>query len=154
EAMAEARSRTSWNDRLTHWEKPASATEEAIIERAAARVREVVAKNQWLVGEGVRIEPQGSYHNNTNVRQESDIDLRAVHPHLDIVYADGVDSPSADTVLGYTDTGSTFGQVLAGMRGQLFNALASEFGVLNIEDGGKAIRIKSVPGSRAPVDVV
>lgn len=154
EAMAQARSRTSWNDRLTHWEKPASDSEEAIIERAATRVREVMAKNKWLVGEGVSIEPQGSYFNNTNVRQESDIDLRAVHPSIDVVYANGVVQSSADTVLGYTTGPRSFGQIDAAMRGQMVDALANEFGILNIEDGGKAIRVKSVPGSRAPVDVV
>lgn len=153
EAMAQARSRTSWNDRLTHWEKPASDSEEAIIERAATRVREIMAKNKWLVDEGVSIEPQGSYFNNTNVRQESDIDLRAVHRMLDVVYGDGVIEQAADTVLGYT-AGVPFGQVNAELRRQMVDVLAGEFGILNVEDGGKAIRVKSVPGSRAPVDVV
>ena len=70
EAMAEARSRASWNDRLSHWEKPASDSEEAIIERAANSVRTLIAKNSRLCNEGVSIEPQGSYYNNTNVRQD------------------------------------------------------------------------------------
>jgi hypothetical protein len=36
EALAQSRTRPSWNDRLTHWERPASDSEEAMIERAAA----------------------------------------------------------------------------------------------------------------------
>jgi hypothetical protein len=34
-----SRTRSSWNDRLTHWERPASDSEEVQIERAAAMVR-------------------------------------------------------------------------------------------------------------------
>ena len=39
EALPQSRTRSSWNDRLAHWEKPASDTEEAQIERAASMVR-------------------------------------------------------------------------------------------------------------------
>src|SRR3954447_7453194 len=121
EAMAEARSRASWNDRLAHWEKPASDSEEAIIERAANGVRTLIAKNSQLCNEGVSIEPQGSYYNNTNVRQESDIDLRAVHPMIGLVYAEGVVPQYADAVLGYQPGGRTFAQVLSNIRQEMEN---------------------------------
>lgn len=81
EAMAQAGSRQSWNDRLAHWEKPASNSEEAIIERAANAMGALVSTNNWLVSEGVRVEPQGSYHNNTNVRQESGPRRRGAERH-------------------------------------------------------------------------
>src|ERR1700745_915631 len=84
------RTRSSWNDRLTHWERPASDTEEIQIERAASMVRFALTENTWLRNEGVQISAQGSYFNNTNVRLESDMDLRAVHPLIRIVYADDV----------------------------------------------------------------
>ena len=48
-------------------------------------VRTALADNAWLKSEGVSISPQGSYFNNTNVRLESDMDLRAVHPLVRIV---------------------------------------------------------------------
>jgi hypothetical protein len=154
EAMAQIRSRQSWNDRLTHWEKPASDSEEQIVQRAAITVRNALAKNDWLVREGVRIEPQGSYHNNTNVRQESDIDLRAVHPLFDIVYADNVNQDVATQALNYNQTGRTTSQIVADMRREMTGAFIDTFGALNVDTtGNKAIRVKSVPGSRAPVDV-
>src|SRR5215211_7203291 len=78
EALAKARTRQSWNDRLEHWERPATDSEEATIECAAQMVREVLAPNRWLSSQGVKIFPQGSYYNNTNVRREAAIDLRAV----------------------------------------------------------------------------
>jgi hypothetical protein len=68
-----ARTRTSWNDRLAHWERPASDSEEARIERAAGMVRSTLAGSAWWTSEGITIQPQGSYHNNTNVRQEADM---------------------------------------------------------------------------------
>jgi hypothetical protein len=123
EAMASTRTRGSWNDRLTHWERPASDSEEAIIQRAAVGVRAAIAKNKWLVDEGVRIEPQGSYHNNTNVRQESDIDLRAVHPLIWADFAAGVIEQYANQVLNYRITGRPFWQVLADMRREMFAVL-------------------------------
>lgn len=54
------RSRSSWNDRFVHWERPASDSEEAQINRAASMVRAALADNTWLNTEGVTIAPQGS----------------------------------------------------------------------------------------------
>src|SRR3989442_12398141 len=90
EALAQSRTRQSWNDRLAHWERPASDSEEGMIERAAAMVRQVMSGNNWFSSEAVENAPQGSYYNNTNVRQESDIDLRAVHRDIFIQHAPGV----------------------------------------------------------------
>jgi hypothetical protein len=49
-------------------------------------VRTALAGNAWLQAEGVMIASQGSYFNNTNVRLEFDMDLRAVHPLVRIEY--------------------------------------------------------------------
>src|SRR5262249_41085555 len=58
-------------------------------------------------------------------------------------------------VLGYTFPGPTLGQIVAQMRSEMASMFTRQFGALNVEtDGNKAIRVKSVPGSRAPVDVV
>jgi hypothetical protein len=155
DAFARVRSRQSWNERLTHWEKPASDSEEDMIERAASNIRKLMPGNAWLTSEGVQIAPQGSYHNNTNVRQESDLDLRAVHPSIRVEYAQDVRVESANVVLGYTFPGPTLGQIVAQMRSEMASMFTRQFGALNVEtDGNKAIRVKSVPGSRAPVDVV
>jgi hypothetical protein len=111
EAMAKERSRQSWNDRLIHWERPASDHEEDKIERAAGMVRKVVVANAWLTNEGVTVEPQGSYFNNTNVRTEADMDLRVVHPSILIQYAPGVIVESAYRELGYSSSNLSFAQV-------------------------------------------
>jgi hypothetical protein len=155
EAFAKARSRSSWNDRLTHWEKPASTTEEAQIERAAAMVRGALSSSQWLIDAGASVLPQGSYHNNTNVRQTADQDLRSVHPFLKIECADVLNLAGQRQRLGITDVGQTFAGVIARMRLEIDVALAMKFGWLNLDTSGtKATRVLALPGSRAPVDVV
>lgn len=150
---ASYRSRADWNDRFTHWERPASVTEEGTIERAQAHVVEAIADNRWLLDQRVEILPQGSYHNNTNVRKEADIDLRAVHPHLKVDYETDVICEYADRQLGYID-GLSFSEIFVGMRAELFANLSRAFGSGNVTSGTKAFRIKGITGSRAEVDVV
>lgn len=64
-ALAASRTRSSWNDRLLHWERPASDTEEAKIQRAASAATLIVNANALLTKERAQVRPQGSYHNNT-----------------------------------------------------------------------------------------
>ena len=149
------RSRSDWNGRLTHWERPASNSEEVQIHRAANMVRDNLSENDWLNAAGVGIFAQGSYYNNTNVRQEADMDLRAVHPGIRVEYAPGVTVEYAQNRLCLSDTGRTFAEVVQGMRREITRELRTRFGPLNVDaSGNKAIRLKKQPGSRADVDVV
>ena len=149
------RSRSDWNDRLTYWERPASDSEEVQINRAANMVRDNLSENDWLNDAGVRIFAQGSYYNNTNVRQEADMDLRAVHPDIRVEYAPDVVVEYAQNQLCLSDTGRTFAEVVQGMRREITSELSTKFGPLNVDaSGNKAIRLKKQPGSRADVDVV
>ncbi|API61072.1 hypothetical protein BSL82_10290 [Tardibacter chloracetimidivorans] len=153
-AEGPCRSRSSWNDRFTHWERPESVSEGGTIERAKTNVSAAIADNSWLNGQRVRVEGQGSYFNRTNVRREADIDLRVVHPLLKVDYADNVYLPAAQGMLGYSDAGPTFQQIFNGLRVNLAKDLSTRFGRSNVEVGKKAIRIKGITGSRAEVDVV
>jgi hypothetical protein len=155
EALAKSRSRGSWNDRLTHWERPASDTEEAQIQRAATMVRNAMTSSAWLTAECVSVEPQGSYFNNTNVRQTADQDLRAVHPYLRVEYAQGLDPQAVDHQLGIYSTGQSLAVAAARMRSEINMTLGAKFGFSNLDiSGKKATRVLALPGSRAPVDVV
>jgi hypothetical protein len=154
EALAKVRTRQSWNDRLAHWERPASDSEEQQIERAANMVRLAVANNKRLNDEGVVISPQGSYYNNTNVRLESDMDLRATHPCIKLEYASNVDVRCANTVLGIYESERTYCDIAKEMRNALILELSNKFGISNIDiSGKKAIRIKKQLGTRADVDI-
>jgi hypothetical protein len=149
------RTRSSWNDRLTHWERPASESEELQIERAASMVRFALSENEWLRNEGVAVSAQGSYFNNTNVRLESDMDLRAVHPLVRIEYASNVVVQVAQAAHGIPQSGRYFTDVVADMRREIRLCLARKFGTTNVDaNGNKAIRLKKLQGSRADVDIV
>ncbi|MWA35488.1 hypothetical protein [Burkholderia pseudomallei] len=152
--FASPRSRQEWNDRFTHWQRPASVTETGTIERAQSNVTAAISSNTWLQQEHVRILPQGSYYNNTNVRTEADIDLRALHPLVRIEYAANVLQDCAWAALGYSHYGLTFDQVFNRIRAELTADLTRRFGQQNVVAGQKALRIKGITGSRAEVDVV
>ena len=148
------RRRNEWNDRFAHWQRPASVTEEGTIDRAERNVHRAIDGNLWLNDQDVIIRPQGSYHHNTNVRVEADIDLRAEHPATKVEYHHNVVQDAARGVLGYSGLGLTEGQVFAQMRTELIADLGRKFGYLNVVSGKKAIRIRGITGSRAEVDIV
>lgn len=148
------RTRSAWNDRFTHWERPESTTEAGTIERAEANVSSAIANNGWLNAQRIKITGQGSYFNRTNVRRDADIDLRIVHPLLKVEYHENVHRPAADQLLSYSDGGLTFDQIFTGLRVNLVKDLTTRFGRTNVDVGKKAIRIKGITGSRAEVDVV
>lgn len=152
--LAEARTRASWNERFEHWERPASDSEEAVIERAASMVRGALAKRSWLTSQGVLVKPQGSYFNNTNVRLESDMDLGVRHPGIRVVTGPGVTHQQADTALGYYVTGESNPNIAFTLRTEIAAALADEFGGKNVHPGKKAFTVGAIPGSRADADVV
>lgn len=149
------RRRAEWNDRFGHWEKPATVSEEGTIERAQANVISAVANNRWFSDQGVVIRQQGSYANNTNVRTEADIDLRAVHPVIKVDYHSNVDLRVVSVVHPYGAFPMTAAQILDISRAELIASLSAEFGGAKVDASGKkAIRVKGITGSRAEVDVV
>jgi hypothetical protein len=63
-----------WETWLKNSIGPASATEEADRDRTEKRIRDAIAADSRLSG-NVRVFVKGSYANNTNVRQDSDVDI-------------------------------------------------------------------------------
>ncbi|SFM31274.1 hypothetical protein [Methylobacterium pseudosasicola] len=153
-AIAKERTRSSWNDRLWHWERPASDSEETKIQRAADAARLLVTGNATLCAESVQIRPQGSYYNNTNVRLEADMDLRVQLPGIITVYADGVSPLLADGVLGYSSTGRAASEIARSVRDALASDCRRRFGAANVSVGKKAVTVDGLSGSRADVDLV
>lgn len=154
-ALARDRTRRSWNERLTHWERPASDHEEDKIQRAARMARALVARSPLLMAEGVTVEPQGSYFNNTNVRLEADMDLRIQMPGVKVHYGPGVDPVAADGLFEYVDTGRSLNDVNMLVRNELARRARDMFGDGAVDDSGnKAIAVDGLSGSRADCDLV
>lgn len=153
-AIAGKRSRTSWNDRLWHWERPPSDHEEGKIARAAGIATGIVNGNAALTALGAQIRPQGSYYNNTNVRLEADMDLRVQLPTLMVRYAAGVSSTEADGALGYISLGKTLTETAREVRDELAADCRRTFGAKNVTVGNKAVSVDGLDGSHADVDLV
>ena len=65
----------NWEDAFSNWAKPPSKTEEERCENAIRAIRNAIAKSDRLKSRGVKVFVQGSYRNNVNVRQDSDVDV-------------------------------------------------------------------------------
>jgi hypothetical protein len=149
EAIRKPRSRSEWEARFAFWQKPASDTEEAEIEAIARRVRQAMGRSAFLPGRSWSIVKQGSYHNNTNVRTDSDVDLCVC---LDDAYF--VDGPVNDfpglAELGRELIPFTF----EWYRGHIAWCLAEEFGRSAVTIGTKAVHLHKNDDERINADVV
>ena len=118
-------------------------------------VRSALANHAWLSRERVEVRPQGSYHNNTNVRRDSDMDLCVWHPGIRVDVEEGISRDEAFVKLGYTySIGDFIPAIAANLRREIGSALVDAFGSANVCGGNKAFRLSAVPGSRADTDVV
>lgn len=154
-AIAQSRSRSSWNNRIAHWERPPSDHEEGKIQRAADIACRMIDNNSTMQEIGIKVLPQGSYHNNTNVRLEADMDLRVQLPFLMVRYGEGIAPETADSALGYYETGGpTLPELSALVRSELASDARRIFGADKVEVGSKAVSVEGLDGSRADVDLV
>ncbi|MCA8891981.1 MAG: hypothetical protein KDA56_09220 [Hyphomonas sp.] len=154
EAANSVRRRSQWNDRLSHWEKPASVSEEGTILRAENNVKSALATDPWFAIQQVEVAQQGSYFNNTNVRTEADIDIRVVHPNIQIEYGAGVTPQEGWQAMGYQRPMLSNEDASSELRQRIRKVLEAKFGVANVKVGTKAIKVSGITGSRADVDVV
>jgi hypothetical protein len=135
---------------LKKWIKPSSDHEQTQQARAEGMVRKAIAASDAFGSSTVMIYTKGSYPNNTNVRQDSDVDV--VVELRDCVYYDfkpGVTS-AATVSSGYAGpwTPKTW-------RKAVGDALVTHFGASGVDRTGKlAINISAVAGSRPSADVV
>lgn len=65
----------TWEDTLTFWAKPPAKTEQERCENAERAVRNAISASVKLKNKSIKVFSQGSYRNNTNVRNDSDVDL-------------------------------------------------------------------------------
>lgn len=123
-----------WDDTFKRWAKPLSDTEEAMADNAASIIRNALKAYAPLVNVEFEVYATGSYHNNTNVRGESDIDVAAVcHDSFFYDLPPGVQPQ----VVGFSSPASyTFDS----FRGDVQAALAARFGS-GMTPGDKAFNV-------------
>jgi hypothetical protein len=146
---AKPRTRSEWEARFSHWQKPASDTEEKKIDAAANRIRLALRRSEFLPTRSWSIVKQGSYHNNTNVRQESDIDLGVCLDDAFFVEGPQSDWPS-NTELGRISLPFEF----KAYKNHIAWCLEQEFGYGTVTLGEKAIHLHENSREKINADIV
>jgi len=138
-----------WQALFTHWQRPASETEEAKIEAAARRIGGALRHSKFLPLRSWRIVKQGSYHNNTNIRADSDMDLGVCL--TDAFFSDGpaYDRPNM-AELGREPLPFTFDQYKAHVAW----CIEEEFGRGAVRSGKRAIHVNKDALEKIQIDVV
>lgn len=133
-------------DQLNSFRLPPSDTEEQKLANAETQIRDALSKSEKLKLKNYKIFGQGSYANDTNVRNNSDVDINV---RLDDTVF--VDLPPNKTYenYGYKDTEYHYSE----FRNDVLNALIAYFGNNSIEDNNKCITV--LPNTyRVEIDVV
>lgn len=125
----------TWEDIFRGWASPPGKTEEDRCQNAERAIRNAIAKSPRLNSRDIRVFTQGSYRNNTNVRQDSDVDVGVAC--YDIFFPDYPKGTTRET-FGHSDGSyhySTF-------KNELGQALVDYFGASAVRRGNKAFDIK------------
>lgn len=125
-----------WEREFAKWRAPATDAEERKINHTLSEVRTAIDANQALRGI-LRPAAQGSFHNNTNVPGESDVDVRLMYPgrFLYNVQPTNFQRPNP---LGF---GQYIGPSDGELKAEILSSLWDHFGRDNVEYDGKCFEI-------------
>lgn len=139
-----------WEAQFRAWSVPPGTTEQEKTDRAEREVRAAVQASSALTSRDLRVFPQGSYRNRTNVPRESDVDICVLcldtfwweeYPHDDNLKK-SVEAKTSPASYGYTD-----------FKNDLGAALVARFGATAVARGDKAFDVRETR-SRVEADVV
>ena len=68
----------TWEEQFRDWAKPPGITERNRMDNAEKAIKNAIKASHDLRSRDIRVFAQGSYRNNTNVRQDSDVDIAVV----------------------------------------------------------------------------
>jgi hypothetical protein len=143
------RNRSEWEARFAHWQRPASRTEEERIAATTSKITRALKRSTLLATRQWRIIPQGSHHNNTNVRSESDVDMAVCLMDAYFVGGPPGDQPTMGE-LGHEPLPFTYEQYKEHIAG----CLEAEFGSAAIRRGNKSIHVHKDDDDKINADVV
>jgi hypothetical protein len=125
-----------WEQTFTAWSKPSSDAEQEKYEHAESMIRDAIGANSWLANKGVRVYTKGSYANNTNVRQDSDVDIsvEAACFFFDDSAVPGFSTTAAGIVVPCAYTFADF-------KNEVEKALVAKFGRAGVARGDKAFNV-------------
>lgn len=121
-------------DELKKFTAPLTQTEEDRAENTEKMIQSAIEACEELKGYNIEVFPQGSYANNTNVRQNSDVDICVMLKSVfHGEYPDGLSKED----YGFSSSTFTFDEYRKLVR----KALADKFSADYITDGNKSIKI-------------
>jgi Nucleotidyltransferase domain len=136
-----------WEQTFRNWSKPSSDHECEKQERAERMIGEAIRAHEKLKTLDLRIISQGSYRNNTNVRQESDVDI-CVCTNAPF-YDDYTHADYNDDLTGNVNHPYTYRE----FKNDVESALVGKFGRRSVTRGDKAFDVHENT-SRVDADVV
>jgi hypothetical protein len=125
-----------WEQTFRNWSKPSSDTEQEKAENAERMVRDAIRDSHTLADRNVGVFVQGSYKNNTNVREDSDVDICVCcydSFFTDFAFSNGL--TRAD--VGVVDATYSYTQ----FKNDVESALVARFGRAEVTRGRKAFDV-------------
>lgn len=137
-----------WESIFRSWSKPSSDTEEEKSSNTERMIRAAIAGSPELSKRNIEVFTQGSYKNNTNVRQDSDVDICI--RYNDVFF---YDLPEDGTVtkasVGFSDGSYDYSR----FKNEIEAALVGKFGRSMVTRGKKAFDVHATT-YRVDADVV
>lgn len=123
-------------DTLKSWTSPLSQTEEQRVKNTVQMIKNSISSYNKLSDCTMEVFAQGSYANNTNVRQNSDVDICVMlKSTIFCCYVDG----RSDKDYGYTEGSLTY----PNYKTYVIEALTGKFGSDAVTSGNKSISIEA-----------
>ncbi len=124
----------TWEEAFSSWSQPPAKTEQERCENAEKAVRNAISASNKLKCKDIKIFTQGSYRNNTNVKQDSDVDIGILC--RDTFF---FDLPNGTTQGQFGITSATYSY--KDFKNDVQDALISYFGASAVKRGNKAFDI-------------
>jgi predicted nucleotidyltransferase len=123
-----------WETQFGDWAKPPGKTEEDRCNNAVSAIRNAIKASALLRDRDVSIFAQGSYRNNTNVRQDSDVDIGIV---CGTTYLNDYPEGTTRETFGFSASDYRYAQ----FKNEVETALVEYFGRAAVTRGNKAFDI-------------
>lgn len=130
------RSKNDWEAIFASWGQPLGKVEDEKAERAVRAVNSAVSASPKLRAFSISTFVQGSYRNNTGVRQESDVDVAILYPNS--FFHSAIPGPFTGESLGFSVATYQYSE----FRDDVERALVDHFGRPAVKNGDKAFKIR------------
>lgn len=125
-----------WESIFSTWAKGPGTAEQERCDNTIRAIKNAIAKDQKLSSKSLKVFVQGSYRNNVNISQSSDVDIGVVCN--DLFYPEYPEGKSKED-FGVVDSSYSISE----FRTDLYNCMQQHFGALQVKLGSKAISINN-----------